>query len=102
MRVAPRALHLHGGGIRRGAGAAHSTDDALGEADPDLLVVVELRMPLEIRDRRTPRLVVALRVEHETVTLAEPPVALRPEIGSRFRERVVDVEDDRLQHSVER
>ena len=44
MCVAPRSLHLAGGGVGV-ADPAHPLDDPLGEEDPDLLVVVELGMP---------------------------------------------------------
>ena len=56
----PRARHLDGARVRV-AGAAHPLDDPLGEEDPDLLVVVELGMPLQRRDRLAARGVVAGR-----------------------------------------
>ncbi len=50
-RVLPGTRHLD----RRGVGVAdpaHPLDDPLGEQHPELLVVVELRMALEARERR--------------------------------------------------
>ena len=47
VRVCPRALHLAGGCVGV-ADAAHALDDALGEANPDLLVVVELGVALQV------------------------------------------------------
>ena len=85
---------------RRAAGiasTAHALHDPLGEEHPDLLVVVELRMPLEPGDCGAARLVVAPRVELEAIAEAKSLVALRPEIGARPGEREVDVEDDRAQ-----
>src|SRR3954454_23232161 len=92
----PRAGHLERAGVRV-AGAAHPLDDPLREQDPDLLVVVELRVALQRRDRIASRLLVAFGDEVEAETRAEPAVALGAEIGSRLRESEVDVEDDRLQ-----
>ena len=94
--VLPGARHLGGAGVRV-ADPAHALDDPLGEEDPDLLVVVELRVPLERRERGAARLVVARRVELEAVPRAEPPVALGPEVGPRLRDREVDVEDNGAQ-----
>ncbi len=65
-----------------------------GEEHPDLLVVVELGMPLQRRERGAPRFVVARRVELEPVALAEAAVALGPEVGAGPGDREVDVEDD--------
>jgi hypothetical protein len=42
------------------------------------------------------------RVERQSEALAEPTVALRPEIGSRLRDREVDVEDNCAQHRAAR
>ena len=83
----------------RGAVTAHAADDVLREADPDLLVVLELRMVLEILDRGRPGLGVAVGVERQPVMLAGRPVALgssRPELD----EREVDVEEDRFGSAV--
>ena len=46
LRLAPGGGHLDGGAARVSA-AAHPLHDPLGEEHPDLLVVVELRVPLE-------------------------------------------------------
>ena len=78
--------------------AAHPADDLLGERDPDLVVVLELRMALERRVRGEPGRLVPLRVERQAVPLAEPPVPLRPELGTGQREREVDVEEDGPEH----
>ena len=94
----PGACHLEGARIRV-AGAAHALDDPLGEEHPDLLVVVELRVPLQRRDRVAARLLVAVRLELEAEPRAEPAVTLGPEVGARLREREVHVEDDGLDHS---
>ena len=67
------------------------------KSDPDLLVVVELRMPLEGLDGGGSGLGVAARVELEPEALAEELVALRPEVGPRLDEREVDVEEDCLE-----
>ena len=68
------------------------THDLLGEGDPDLLVVDELGVVLDLVDRREPRLLVASRVEREPVPLAEPPVPVGPQLGPGPKEREVDVE----------
>ena len=83
------------------APAAHAEDDPLGEEHPDLLVVVELGMPLHLRERRRARLVVPRRVELEPVAAPELPVPVRPEVRPRPCEGEVDVEDDRAQHAHE-
>ena len=54
-------------------------------------------MPLERRERRAARLVVAGRVELEPVARAEPPVALGAEVRARLGDREIDVEDDGAQ-----
>ena len=46
---------------------AHAEDDPLGEGNPDLLVVVELGMPLQVEERGVARLLVARRVERQSV-----------------------------------
>src|SRR5438105_15651381 len=97
VRVRPCLRHLDGAVVGRVRIAAHAADDPLRERDPDLLVVVELRMTLERRDRGLARLLVARGVEYEPMPLAEPPIALGTELRSRPREREVDVEEDGLQ-----
>ena len=54
------------------ADPAHALDDPLREEDPDLLVVVELGVPLQRRERGAARFVVARGIELEAVPLAEP------------------------------
>ena len=70
VRVLPGARHLDRAAVRV-ADAAHALDDALCEAHPDLLVVVELGMAMEVGERRPARVVVPGRVELEAVPLAE-------------------------------
>ena len=80
LGVLPGARHLGRARVRV-ADPAHPLDDPLREEDPDLLVVLELGMPLERREGGAPRLVVAGRVELEAVALAEPAIALGAEVG---------------------
>ena len=68
-----------------------------GEEDPDLLVVLELRVALERRERVATRFVVAGRIELEAVPPAEPLIPLRAEVRPRLRDREVDVEDNGAQ-----
>ena len=74
--------------------ATHPADDPLGEEHPDLLVVIELRVPLHGLDRSGACLRVPSRVELEPETPPEKLVSLRPKVGPRFDEREVDVEED--------
>ena len=89
----PGPRHLDRAAVRV-AVAAHALDDALCEAHPDLLVVVELGVAMEVGERRPARVVVPGRVELEAVPRAEAAVALGPEVGARPGDREVDVEDD--------
>src|ERR1041385_3111990 len=50
--------------------AAHAAHDPLGEAKPDLVVVLELGMASQIDERRVASLLVASRLEPEPVALA--------------------------------
>ena len=77
-----------------GAIAAHAEHDALREREPDLVVVLELGMPLQVDERGVPRVLVPRGVEREPVPLAGADVALRPELGAGPDEREVDVEQD--------
>ena len=43
----PAARDVDGAGVRRRLLAAHAEHDPLGEREPDLVVVIELRVPLE-------------------------------------------------------
>jgi hypothetical protein len=79
----------------------HAADDALGEGDPDVVVVDELWTPLQRRDRMLAGRVVAPRVEHEPVPLADVPVALWAELGAGQGEREVHVEEDGPNHAAE-
>ena len=91
--VGPPALHLDGGLVRV-ADAAHAANDPLGEEHPDLLVVVELRVALHLRERRRAGFVVPRRVELEPVPAAELAVALGPQVGPGPGQGEIDVEDD--------
>ena len=62
------------------------------------VVVHELRVELQLRDRSQPGRLVPLRVERQPVTRADARVALRPELGPGPEQREVDVEEDCLQH----
>src|SRR6266480_4033266 len=97
VRVLPGPGHLDCAFVGALGSAAHAPNDLLGEQHPDLLVVVELRMPLERRDGVRASLAVALRVELEPEALAEPTVALRPEIRTWLGNREVDVEENGAQ-----
>ena len=89
----PGVRHLLRACVRL-ADAAHADDDSFGEEHPDLLVVVELRSTLERRDRAAARVVIPRGIEFEPEPLAEPAVALGPEVRSGLRDREVDVEND--------
>src|SRR5205085_9585272 len=91
----PGPLDRHRAVVRPLAVAAHAADDPLRERDPDLLVVLELRVPLERLDGRRPRLLVAGRVEAEAELRAAAAIALGPELRARLGQREVDVEEDR-------
>src|SRR5882757_370473 len=76
LMVDPAARQLERHVLRHGARAAHADDDALRERDPDLLVVVELRMALQLEESRSARRFVAGHLEREAVALAAAHVAL--------------------------
>src|SRR5581483_556762 len=94
----PGPHHLDRAVARAGPAAAHPLDDPDGELDPDLLVVVELGVPLQVGHGRRPRLLVAGRVEVEPEARAEPPIAVRAEVRARLGDREVDVEEDGPKH----
>jgi hypothetical protein len=75
---------------------AHAAHDVLGETDPYLFVVVELRVMLEIQEGSRAGLRVANRVELEPVAPAGVAVAARAEQRPRLRDREVDIEENRL------
>ncbi len=58
----------------------------------------ELRVALEVLERREPRLVVARAVEGEPVARSGALVPRRAELRPGPEEREVDVEEDRAQH----
>ena len=80
----------------RGPLAAHAAHDVGREPHPDLLVVLELRVVLEILDRRRSGLLVELGVERQAVARAGLAVALGPEEWAGLGESEVDVEENRL------
>ena len=95
---APAALDLDRAvADARAVAAAHAADDALGERNPDLLVVLELRVFLEALDSVDPRLLVALRVEVETVVPARATVGIGAQLGPRPGQCEIDVEEDRAE-----
>ncbi len=79
-----------------GALAAHAADDVRREANPDLLVVLELGMVLQVLDRRRPRRRIPLGVERQAVARPSFAIALGPKEGARLGEREVDVEENRV------
>ncbi len=93
VRVRPGTFHLDGSRVGV-AGAAHALDDPLREEHPDLLVVVELRMALQRRERGSPGGVVPTRIELEAVPPSEAHVPLGPEVGARPGDREIHVEHD--------
>jgi hypothetical protein len=97
LRHAPAFLDLRRALARDCLGAAHADEDLLGEAVPDRLVVQQLRMPLEVDDRRLARIVVAARVESDAVPRGDTRVAIRGELGPGTAEREVDVEENGAQ-----
>src|SRR5918999_4514169 len=70
LRALPGARHRHGAFAGALGLTAHAADDVLGEPDPDLLVVLELWMSLDVLDRRGPRSVVPRGIELKAETLA--------------------------------
>ncbi len=78
--------------------ASHSEDDLLRERDPDLLVVHELVVALQLLDGRGARGTVEIGLESETVPLPHAPVALRAELGPGPKEGEIDVEQDSSEH----
>src|SRR5688500_12838205 len=76
--------------------AAHAAHDVLREANPDLLVVLELGMVAQVLDGGDARLGIARGIEGQPVALARSPVAVGPEQRPRLDEREVDVEENRF------
>src|SRR2546421_525204 len=72
--------------------AAHPLHDLGHERDPDLVVVYELGVPLDVLDRTRARLVVERGVEAHPEALPHSHVALGTELGPRSHQREVDVE----------
>ena len=79
----PAARDLDGACVRRVGLAAHAADDPLGEAEPDLVVVLELGMAVEIDERRVAGSLIAGRIEAEAVARAGADVAFRAELRVR-------------------
>ena len=96
----PLPHHVLGARARAGRVAAHAEDDLLGERDPDLLVVHEVALRLQLLDRGRARSLVAARLQVEPVPLPDAAVSLGAELRAGPEEREVDVEEDRLQHAV--
>ena len=94
----PLAHHVRRTRPCPGRVTAHPQDDLLGEGDPDLLVVHELVVALQRLDRSRTRLVVAIRVEHEAVALADSAVSLGPELRPGSKQREVDIEENCSKH----
>jgi len=90
----PAARDVDGARVRRGLLPAHAEHDALGEREPDLVVVVELRVPLEMLERRVTRVSEAGCIERQPVPHSGAHVALRAELRARLCEREIDVEED--------
>jgi len=59
----PPARELHGHDVRHRLRAPHADDDPLGERDPDLFVVLELRVPRQIDERSVSCVLVPRRLE---------------------------------------
>ena len=78
--------------------SAHAANDVLGERDPDLVVVHQLALALQLGDRRRPSGVVALGCEHEPVPLPHAAVSLRPELRPGSKEGEVDIEQHCAKH----
>ena len=96
LRREPAVGDRLGNRAARLALTAHPADDVLGEAEPDLLVVLELGVLLQVEDRGGARLGIALRVEVEAEPLPRIVIPARPEQGPRLGEGEVDVEEDRF------
>ena len=97
-RLLPTARHLDRALVGAVGVAAHAANDPLSEEHPDLLVVVELRVPLDRLDRGGARLRVSRGVELEPEPPSEQLIAVRAQVGPRLDEREVDVEEDGFEH----
>src|SRR5690242_14674194 len=95
----PATCDLDGAGVRGVGVAAHAADDPLGEAEPDLIVVLELGVAAQLDESGVSGRLVAGRLQMKPVALAGDDVALRSELRPRSREREVDVEEDRAEHA---
>ena len=95
----PAARDLDGAVVRGVSLATHPAHDPLGEAEPDLVVVLELGMAVEVDERCVAGRLIAGRIESQAVALAGADVAVRPELRPGPREREVHVEEDGLQLS---
>src|SRR5436309_3150571 len=98
LSVLPGLRHRDGAIVGRVSVAAHPADDPLGECDPDLLVVLELRVALDALDGPLAGGRVTRRVQLQPKSLAESLVPLGPELRPRPGDRKVDVEEDGLDH----
>ena len=94
LRVLPAARDLDGDRADVVAVAAHPAHDVLREPNPDLLVMVEFRMMLQVEDGVRARLGVATGIELETIARARSAIALGAEQWAGLGEGEVDVEED--------
>ena len=85
-------------GSRAVPGAAHPLDDVEREPHPDLLVVLELGVVLEVGDSGEPRRLVQGGIEREAVAQPGARIAVRPELGPGTEQGEVDIEEDCAQH----
>ena len=100
LRMLPGLRHRDSALVGRVRTAAHPADDPLRERDPDLLVVLELRVAPDALDGPLACLAVARRVELEAEALAQPLVALGTELRAGLCDREIDVEENCLQHQL--
>jgi hypothetical protein len=97
LRALPGLLDLEGAFTRPLRVPAHPDHDPLREQEPDLLVVLELRMALNGVVSAHTRFVVARGVELEPVATANPHVSVRAQFRPGSRDGEVDVEENRSQ-----
>ena len=76
----PRTGDLDRTRVRCGLRPAHAEDDPLGEAEPDPVVVLDVRVAAQVDQGSLARVAVALRVEVQAVTLPGSDVAFRAEL----------------------